>query len=176
VTRIYPLLSDDGNFTIDVQVARNPEPNAFATLGGKIFINEGLIAEATSSDEVAGVLAHEIEHVHRRHLLEGALVRLISSSLGASGWSDYFVKLGFSRTQEAEADHGALLRLQAAKINNSGLKNFFERMSHESNVPAFVTDHPANRERSEMISRFQNLDTTPALSAEDWESLKQICQ
>ena len=46
--------------------------NAFATLGGYIGTNSGLVLVAESEDEVAGVLAHEVAHVTQTHVLRGA--------------------------------------------------------------------------------------------------------
>ncbi len=48
---------------------RDRQINAFATLGGFIGVNSGIILNARSEDEVAGVVAHEISHVTQRHVL-----------------------------------------------------------------------------------------------------------
>ncbi len=51
---------------------RERQINAFATLGGYVGMNAGLVLAATREDEVAGVLAHEIAHVTQQHVLRGA--------------------------------------------------------------------------------------------------------
>ena len=43
--------------------------NAFATLGGYIGMNAGLVLTAEREDEVAAVLSHEIAHVTQQHVL-----------------------------------------------------------------------------------------------------------
>jgi len=48
---------------------RDRQINAFATLGGYIGMNAGLVVTAETEDEVAGVMAHEIAHVSQRHVL-----------------------------------------------------------------------------------------------------------
>jgi predicted Zn-dependent protease len=48
---------------------RDRQINAFATLGGYVGVNSGLILTAQTEDEVAGVLAHEISHVTQNHVL-----------------------------------------------------------------------------------------------------------
>ena len=48
---------------------RDRQINAFATLGGYIGVNAGLVITAETEAEVAGVLAHEIAHVSQRHVL-----------------------------------------------------------------------------------------------------------
>ena len=44
-----------------------PEINAFATPGGFIYVNRGLIAYLNTEAELAGVIGHEIAHVTARH-------------------------------------------------------------------------------------------------------------
>lgn len=51
---------------------RSRDINAFATLGGYIGMNSGMVLMAEREDEVAAVLAHEISHVTQRHVLRGA--------------------------------------------------------------------------------------------------------
>ena len=48
---------------------RDRQINAFATLGGYIGMNAGLVTTAETEAEVAGVVAHEIAHVSQRHVL-----------------------------------------------------------------------------------------------------------
>ena len=51
---------------------RDRQINAFATLGGYIAMNAGLVLAADREDEVAGVLSHEVAHVTQQHVLRGA--------------------------------------------------------------------------------------------------------
>lgn len=44
--------------------------NAFSSPGGRVFITRGLYQRLVSDDELAGALAHEIEHIDRRHALK----------------------------------------------------------------------------------------------------------
>jgi predicted Zn-dependent protease len=44
-----------------------PEINAFATPGGFVYVNRGLIAYLNSEEQLAGVIGHEIAHVTARH-------------------------------------------------------------------------------------------------------------
>jgi len=184
VTRLYPLDHDDARFSVNVQIVDNPKINAFAELGGKISLNRGLLEKAESPEEVAGVLAHEITHVSRRHILEGFIVHLMTiagiqmifGSSSNAGWTNYFFNMGFTRTQEAEADEGALLRLQKAHINNRGFGQFFERLKEMASFPDFLSDHPSSGSRSEMVKKFQNQNTKPIMTEEDWKIFKAYCQ
>ena len=56
---------DEFRYTFDVVNLR--EINAFALPGGPMFAHRGMIEQATTEGEIAGVLAHEISHVALRH-------------------------------------------------------------------------------------------------------------
>lgn len=75
--------------------------NAFATLGGYVGMNTGLVLAAENEAEVAGVMAHEIAHVTQRHVLRAveraqkdqipillAMVGMIAASQAAEGDRD----------------------------------------------------------------------------------------
>ncbi len=184
--RLYPLGPEDEAMPIEIQIVDRPEVNAYAGLGGKIIVNEGLLDEAQSAEEVAGVLAHEIEHVHRRHILEGALTHFVTDELiqvvstgdvsSDTEWAHYFLRMGFSRSQEAEADEGGLRRLQKAHIDNQGFRQFFERMKKSETVPAFLSDHPSGKSRFNMVKEFENKNTMPIMTHAEWLQLQAYCR
>ncbi len=71
-------------------VLDDPELNAFAAPGGYVFISRGLLLRMGSEAELAGVLAHEIAHVVRRHHLNAikkASDRALWADLGGKGAS-----------------------------------------------------------------------------------------
>jgi predicted Zn-dependent protease len=183
VKRLYPVYPDDNHFSIEVKVAQDPVVNAYATLGGKIFINSGLLKEAQSPEEVAGVIAHEIEHVHSRHIMEGALVHLFTSEgisvifgkAPSAGFARYLLNMNFTRGQETQADEGGLRRLQAAKVDNKGFKNFFERMEKEGSALVFLSDHPDNKARMEMAGQYTVKNPNPIMNREEWDELRNYC-
>jgi predicted Zn-dependent protease len=185
VSRLYPIDRDDTHFSIDVHIINDPSINAFAQLGGQISLNRGLLEKAESPEEVAGVLAHEMEHVRRRHILEGFIVHLMTiqgiqlifgGSLDTAQWAQVFLHMNFTRHQEAEADHGALVRLAKAHISNQGFGEFFDRMKELEIAPSFLSDHPSSEDRLEMVKGFPNLNTTPVMSKDDWKIFKAYCQ
>ena len=59
--------SDKPDLKFTFTVLDAPGINAFATPGGFIYVNRGLLAYLNSEAELAGVLAHEIAHVTARH-------------------------------------------------------------------------------------------------------------
>ena len=180
VKRLYPIYPDDDRFSIEVHVADDPDINAYAGLGGKIIINSGLLNNAQSPEEIAGVLAHEIEHVHSRHIMEGALIHLCTSEGlnmifgkgSTAGFASYLLNMSFTSNQEAKADEGGLRRLQAAHVDNQGFKNFFARMEKKSSATAFLSDHPSNKSRMEMVDKYKVKNPQPIMTKGEWEALR----
>jgi len=113
--------------------------NAFALPGGRMVFSAGLIENAGSADEVAGVLAHELGHVALRHP-EAAIVRvyglqmllsLFTAGQGAEGIGNIagvLAVLQYSRAAEAEADAYAIEVMEKAKVDPKGLQSFFTRL------------------------------------------------
>lgn len=183
VARLYPLDAEDRTFPLSVQVVASTEVNAFAFLGGRVYVNDALLREAESPEEVAGVLAHEIEHVRRRHIIEGFMSRLLTFGAlshalgGAGGLARTLLDLSFSRDQERQADEGGLARLRRARVSPDGFARFFERLAAKgSGVPALLSDHPASDDRAELVKRFSGGPSEPVLTPAEWDSLKAICR
>lgn len=184
IKRIYPIYADDSDFPVHVIAIHAKEINAFAYLGGQIYINEGLISQAGSPEELAAVLAHEMEHVKRRHVLRG----LMSSVIIDYGWRIAFsggqlpglikaaAKMSYSRDQEAQADRGALERLRDAHVSLKGFEEFFRKHAREgASLPSFLSDHPSDQSRLKLIEAFKVRDAKPVISAKEWAVLKTIC-
>lgn len=123
----------------EVRVARSNVVNAFAAPGEQIVIMNGLLKQAASADEVAGVLAHEMGHGIELHP-EAGIIRTVGLAvaaemiLGGSGGGNIgsigvaLANLGYTRAAEREADAHALAILKAASISPEGIAAFFERM------------------------------------------------
>jgi predicted Zn-dependent protease len=182
VRRLYPIYPAD-TFPLQVQVVSGREVNAYASLGGRVYVLDGLLRQAKSPDELAGVLAHELEHVRRRHIMQGFLTHLITTGalravagegLGKS-MGTALMKLGFSRGQESQADEGGLRRLRDARVGVEGYARFFDRLESSAIVPALFSDHPSNQSRSELARRYAGGPVEPLLSGAEWKSLKSIC-
>lgn len=183
VRRLYPLTAEDRTIPISIDVIRGSTVNAFATLGGRIFVYDGLLQQARSPDELAGVLAHEIEHVRDRHILQGAVVSLVTwgglraiFQNGDPGVAHSLLSLSFSREQEAEADEGALQRMRSTHISAAGFVEFFERARQSGSLPAILSNHPSDEDRAARAARFSGYSTWPALSPDEWRMLRGICK
>lgn len=62
--------SDGVRFPFHFFLVTDPELNAAAFLGGSVKVNSGLFHYAENESELAGVLAHEVSHITRRHLAQ----------------------------------------------------------------------------------------------------------
>ena len=87
-------------------VVEDKEPNAFSLPGGYVFVNDGLIKQTASDDELAAVLAHEVAHVAARHA-----VKRYETSLGAQ-----IIQLASLAARDARATHGLGVALHAARL------------------------------------------------------------
>ncbi|MFO1467524.1 MAG: M48 family metallopeptidase [Steroidobacteraceae bacterium] len=183
VRRLYPLSGEDREVPISIEVVKGETVNAFATLGGRIYVYDGLLQQAQSPEELAGVLAHEMEHVRQRHIIQGLVVSLVTwgglkaiFQTGDNGATHTLLSLSFSREQEGEADEGGLERLRSASIDASGFARFFERARKMASAPAILSSHPSDEDRAARAARFTGYPTRPVLTEEQWRALRAICK
>ena len=147
------LTGFDNRYNFRFAVVDAKAINAFAAPGGYIVIYRGLIDDARSSDDVAGVLAHEIGHVIERHATEGIvratglalIVQLLlgdpSGILGMSAASgELLLSLAYSRGDEAEADAIAVEMLAAAGIDSGGFVKFLQRTARREEAASTTSD------------------------------------
>ena len=162
-------VADQRNLDWHFAVVDSREVNAFAVPGGFIYVNRGLIERSTSMSQVAGVLAHVIGHVTRRHSIkqmqkaQGAnigptllctLTAVCNSGIAQSGIntaaSAAFAK--FSRGDEAESDEEAVRYVIKARIDPQGIPEMFaillkERKEQPGTLDAFFLSHPLEESR-----------------------------
>ena len=121
--------------------------NAFALPGGYIYVNRGVLSRASNESELAGVLAHEIEHVVRRHSVKQmeqaqganvgvgiacALTGVCNNQVAAAaiqvGGTAVFAK--FSRADEVQADEGGFNNMINAGISPRGMLTLCSTISN----------------------------------------------
>ena len=175
-------------YRFDVALVRNETVNAMALPGGSVIVYTGLLKQAESPEEVAGVLAHELNHVLLRHGLENimqsiGIVAVITLALGNQqgliGMLEQFgVQLAttkFSRAKETEADLTGLHLLHEAGISPDGMIAFFERLAKTEGAPiALLSTHPMSAERAARLkSEAASLPMTARVSFPfDWPVIK----
>lgn len=181
---IVARLTRDSRFKYEVHIAHDDSPNAFALPGGVIVVHTGLIAATKRPEELAGVLAHEVQHVELRHSLRGMVKEMGLRGLWAFVMGDFgsslagqaaleLTSLRFSRGDESEADAHGFDALVAAGIDPAGMPEFFSTLSQTSgaSVPAFLSTHPLSEDRDrELRSRLANVTgkTFQPLPAQSW--------
>ena len=183
VERLYPIEPGDSAVPVSIAVIRGDTINAYAALGGRIYVFDGLLQQAESPEELAGVLAHEIEHVRARHIIQGLVVSIVTwgglkmiFQTGDEGMTRVLLSMGFSRTQEAEADERGLERLRTAGVDAGGFVRFFERARESGSAPAILSSHPADADRAARAARFTGYPTRPVLTPDAWQALRGICK
>ena len=185
VARLFPIEPEDPTIPVQISVVSASEINAFASLNAKIFINQGLLNQAENAEEVAGVLAHEMEHVKRRHLIQNLSTQVVALGglhiiFGGGGNSSELYRtilnMQFTKANEAEADRGGLERLVLAEIDPLPLSQFFERLAHEAHIPALISDHPDSAKRAELALQVRVEHPRPILSVPEWVALKNYCR
>ncbi len=166
--------------------------NAFAAPGETIVVTRGLIEKAGSSDELAGVVAHEMGHGLALHPEAGivrtlglsALAQLLFGGGNMTGFGVALTQLAYTREAEREADRLALEVLREAEIAPDGLAAFFRRINRQSGENSvsgglggldLLRTHPQTRERIETVERAERYPARPALDAKEWQALQAIC-
>jgi predicted Zn-dependent protease len=156
-------------------VANAQEINAFALPGGPVWVHRGAMLAAANEAQLAGVLAHEIAHIARRHAAEqmtkglvangllGALGALLgndgggarAAQLGAQVLADGYM-LKFSRDDERDADRVGAQIMQRAGWDPRGMIEFMDVLRRRQgrdagSVAVFLSSHPDAAERATLL-------------------------
>ncbi|TGL63281.1 M48 family metallopeptidase [Leptospira sarikeiensis] len=149
------LKDKDDPFEYDIIVIKDDVFNAFAMPGGTIVVFTELLKKTETPEELAGVLAHEMAHIHKRHGVRRQIrsvgnVVLLSVGIGSGfegvealeNMDSLYEVLSvtiydqkFSREYESEADEVALEKLKKANLAGDGFLTFFERVKSEYETP-----------------------------------------
>ena len=109
--------------------------NAFSLPGGPVYIGEGMLDLMMSEDELANVLAHEIEHIDHYHCvervqLEARLKNLNLDILGALLQIPIdFWEAGYHKDEEFEADREGMFLAVRSGHSPYGSVDMFERFA-----------------------------------------------
>lgn len=180
-------------FPYDFDVIDASDLNAFALPGGPIYINRGILEAARNEGEIAGVLAHEIAHVARRHGTEqaskavvadagwgllGGLLGIddepIAQAAGGFGLQTLFLKYG--REDESQADDIGVQILVDAGYNPADMIRFFELLDSQSTrrAPTFLSSHPDPGSRAEAIRTQAQSMGIPLTASQRSAELEQV--
>lgn len=175
---------------IKIHVIRNSEINAFALPDNHMVVYTGLIEYADNAEEVAGVMAHEIAHMEKNHVMkklvkEVGLEMLFAITGGDAGFEilrqtgKTLSSSAFDREQEREADEYAVETLARANVDPQHLSNLFFRLSQKHSIPegfAWISTHPDSKDRAADIIKKKKEYTyeAEAILNTRWSDVKDL--
>lgn len=192
--------SEQAPFDFHFSIIRSSAINAFATPGGYVYINQGLINLVESEAELASVIAHEIAHVNGRHIAEivdkqtklsiSTLAAILAGAfLGGSGDASAAVasfslaaattlSLKYSRDHEESADRAGLSYLVDSGYPGRSMLDFMKIMKryefYSNTIPSYFLTHPGTDERIHYIDSLLQTTIAPGGKAEIIGNLKRI--
>jgi beta-barrel assembly-enhancing protease len=189
VSRLGQILvptSDRPNIPYTFRVVDDTSLNAFATMGGFVYINTGTIAAADNVAQLASVIGHEIGHITGRHSLEQmkqmAIAQGIATIAGVA--DDRLVGIGVnlalrlpnSREAEFDADRRGLLNITKSGFAARAMPAFMQKLASSGGggAPAFLSSHPATGDRINALNQSiqeNNLNTSGGLNDADYQRI-----
>jgi predicted Zn-dependent protease len=149
-----------------------PELNAFAVPGGTIFVTKGLLATMGSEAELAGVLAHEIAHVLKKHHLKAiqknAQTALAGDALSTAlkdsrspgreklvSFGNEMYTRGLDKSDELEADRLGVVIAARGGYDAYGLPTVLQTLqamnAEDSALALMFKTHPPPAERLDAL-------------------------
>jgi Zn-dependent protease with chaperone function len=182
-------------YTFRVSVVNRPLVNALAVPGGYVVVFRGLLEQTGTPEEMAGVMAHELQHVLHRHatraVIQDASTGLLLMALtgDVTGPLAYGLQtartlgdLRYSRRAEEEADTEGMKMMLAARLDPAGMITFFERIrKEEGSTPralTYLSTHPLAADRLERLKAMAAAWKGPAeplLPGDRWADLAKRC-
>lgn len=179
------------NIPLEAEVLSVHVPNALALPGGKVYLFSALLKKAENPDEIAGVIGHELGHVHHRDgmriLIESGgssfLLGLLFGDVGGSAAAIFatraLVSAAYSRDVEAHADEFAIAAMHALRRSPKPTGELLLRITGAQDTSAMssiLANHPLTQDRlARMSAEAKPDDGEPILSAAEWQALKKGC-
>ncbi|MFT4716698.1 MAG: Zn-dependent protease with chaperone function [Paracoccaceae bacterium] len=183
----------DFPYEISLHVLDHPMINAFALPGGHIVLFRGLLQDATSAEEVAGILGHEMGHVDHRDP-----TRLALRSAGSAGvlglllgdfaggtvillLTEKLIQAQYSRGAEAASDTYAHALLSEVGLPTAPMADFFVRLRADGETDqgllSHLASHPDTQGRADAAIAANKFGSyyDPILTPIEWQALRQIC-
>lgn len=169
--------SEKAPFDFRFSVIKSSAINAFATPGGYVYVNRGLITLVETESELASVLAHEIGHINKRHVanmieksqkIGMATLAAVLAGVFLGGGGDISaavtgfslatatsLNLKYSREHEEEADRMGMSYLVRAGYDGKAMLDFMKLMRryefYSNKIPSYFLTHPGTDERISYI-------------------------
>ena len=182
-------------YTFRVYVVDGQIVNAFAAPGGYVVVFRGLIERTSTPEELAGILAHELQHVLHRHATRSIIQHASSGLLIAALTGDVtgpltygleaarvLGQLGYSRAAEEEADTDGMKMLLAARVDPAGMIAFFDTLMKKESDPTgalrYLSTHPTSRDRVATLAALaarSPVQPVKLLPQSNWKEIRTLC-
>jgi Zn-dependent protease with chaperone function len=168
--RVEQALEMESPMTIQLHYSDEDVVNAFATLGGHVYLYKGLLRQLPHENALTMLLAHEYSHVQMRHALRGVgggLAVAIGAAMlpGGAGVEGKLYSLAgslsnmnFSRDMETDADSNGLKAVNSLYGHTAGADDLFELFMAQrartdtGKLDSFFSTHPLDRDRIEALA------------------------
>jgi beta-barrel assembly-enhancing protease len=167
----------------NVKVIKDNQINSFATMGGFVYINEGLVDFVQSDDELASVIGHETGHIERRHVITtNSKAQILDILFGiASIFSPIIYEFGslaeagmlakVERGNELQADRYGLQLMSRAGYDPESMVTMMAHLGvlqdeHSDAVSRYLEDHPDPAARVNHLMGYPELDPTTVTPAQ----------
>jgi beta-barrel assembly-enhancing protease len=150
------------NIKYTFQVVEDNAINAFATMGGYVYINTGLMKASDNEAQLASVIGHEIGHITGRHSIEQLKQTLIANGISSlagldqSQLSNAVLNIGLrlpkTREMEYDADRRGLENIIRVGYAPSAMPEFMKKLGGASTTPAFLSTHPSPPDRVQRLN------------------------
>ncbi len=145
------------NLRYTFQVVDEDSINAFATMGGFVYVHKGLLKAADNEAQFASVMGHEIGHITARHAIKQMGETMRTQGLLTAAGADrsqainigvqLAMRLPHSRRAEFEADQLGLTTLTKTGYASSEMVAFMQKLVRARSTPTFLSTHPAAADR-----------------------------
>lgn len=160
------------------QIVDDDTLNAAATMGGFVYVNQGIIDAADNEAELASVLAHEIAHIQERHSIEqakntalaqtGAAALRLDRNLFANLAMQFGLTMPRNRRFELAADEVGLRLLSKAGYSPQAMVSFMRKLDTGGRgAPNWLSTHPGTGNRIQQLQAFVNRIPNPGTDGTD---------
>jgi Zn-dependent protease with chaperone function len=167
-----------------IKIIKDSQINSFATMGGFVYVNEGLVDFVQSDDELASVVGHETGHIERRHVITtNSKAEILNLLFGiASIFSPIIYEFGglaeaglmakIERGDELQADRYGLQLMSRAGYDPESMVTMMAHLGvlqdeHSDAVSKYLEDHPDPSARVAHLMGYPELDPTTVTAPQE---------
>lgn len=177
---------------VSLHLVECDEVNAYACPGNHLVVYTALIDSCRNAEELCGVLAHELAHIERGHVMQKLIkemgIAALAAMVGGNGGTETLAEVmrilsstAYDRTLESEADRLAVDYLLRANVNPRPFGEFLLRLAEEEDLPSlaeWISTHPDSKKRSQLICDRADREAGKhaylhLMTNDEWEAYRQ---